>query len=304
MIVNPVCPAADDALASVAAVCKRRHWAAPLVLPTTTEQPGADQTREALAAGVDRVLVAGGDGTVRQVAGVMPTVPIGIVPTGTANIVARNLGLPRHVLDRAVDIALLGQPRAISIGWVKCQVDGVWGDEMPMLAVAGIGRDAQAVAKTTPWLKSHLGWLAYAWSGGQAAFEDALPMAVSLDGEESVDIEAWSVLAAALPSLPLRVVAFPNVAPGDSAFEVLQVALRQPRDWWSVAVKGIFRTERVVTALHYRRASQVLVRPREPSPVQIDGDLITGVQQMSVRLEPGALSVATPKRLPSTRRRH
>jgi len=276
------------------AASRRHGWQAPLVLPTTADEPGASQAREALDAGVDRVVVAGGDGTVRQVAGVVADVPIGVIPIGTANIVARNLHLPRHQLDKAADIALCGQPRPLSVGWVKCLTDGQWGPEMPMLAVAGIGRDAQAIATLKPWLKRHLGWLAYVESGGRAAFSGSLPMTVSLDGASPTEMAAWSVLVAALPRLPLQVTAFFNVTPGDDSFEVLHVLLKRPREWWSVAVKGFMHTKRPVPALSYERAREVSVRPHEPCAVQIDGDLITGVEQMSVRLQAGAVAIASP----------
>ena len=296
LIVNPVCRGADAAVTAMDAASARHGWQPPLVLFTTIAQPGAAQTRDALAAGVDRVVVAGGDGTLRQVAGVMPNVPIGVVPTGTANIVAHNLDLPRHLLDWAADIALTGPPRPLSVGWVKCRTEDGWGAETPMLVVAGIGRDAQAIATTKPTLKRYLGWLAYAESGGRAAFESALPMTVSLDNGPPQDVDAWSVLVAALPRLPLKVVAFFNVVPGDDSFEVLHVLLTRPREWWAVAMKGITHTSQEVPALRYERARMVKVFPHEPCAVQIDGDLISGVHEMRVRLQAGAVSIASPKR--------
>ena len=164
---------------------------------------------------------------------------------------------------------------------------------MPMLAVAGIGRDAQAIAVTRPWLKRRFGWLAYAESGGRAAFDTALPMKVSLDDGPELDVDVWSVLVAALPRLPLGVVAFADVAPGDDSFEVLQVKLTRPREWWLAAAKGVAHLSRPVAALNYQRARHVLVRPRESCAVQLDGDLVSGVEAMRVRMQPVAVSIAT-----------
>jgi len=293
LVINPACGDAESAQAAVMAASRRHGWQDPLVLATTEQQPGASQAQEALDAGVDRVVVAGGDGTLRQVAGVVGDVPVGVMPIGTANIVARNLRLPRHRLDKAAEVALCGVPITLSVGWVKCKTDGQWGQEMPMLAVAGIGRDAQAIATIKPWLKRHLGWLAYVESGGRAAFSGSLPMTVSLDGASPIEMAAWSVLVAAMPRLPLKVKAFFNVTPGDDSFEVLHVLLKRPREWWSVAAKGIAHTKAAVPALCYKRARQVLVRPHEPCAVQIDGDLISGVEQMSVRMQAGAVAIAS-----------
>ncbi|PZS21372.1 MAG: hypothetical protein DLM61_28125, partial [Pseudonocardiales bacterium] len=82
----------------IARVCAELGWAPPLWLETTVEDPGGGQARSALAAGADLVLVCGGDGTVRHVARVLAGsgTPLGLLPTGTANLLARNLAI---VLD-------------------------------------------------------------------------------------------------------------------------------------------------------------------------------------------------------------
>jgi len=283
---------------AVAKASQRAGWEVPLVLATSVDSPGAEQARHALEAGVDRLLVVGGDGTIRLVAGVVATAepelaktPIGMVPVGAANLVARNLGLHSQRIDEAVRLALTGAPHPLSVGWVSCQIDGVWVDETPMLVVAGMGRDAQAIASTHPWLKRHAGWLAYAEAGGRHALRSSLPMSLCLDDAPCVDIDAWSVLAAALPRLPMGIVAFPDAHPGADALQVLHVAVRNPMQWGPVAVKGLAHTSGDVAALRYATARTVRVRPSEPSPVQIDGDLIENVEQMCVRLQTKAIQV-------------
>lgn len=93
-------------------------WDAPLLLETTVEDPGFDQAREALAEGVDLVCAIGGDGTVRAVSHVLAgtSVPMGLIPAGTGNLLGRNLGLPLDVAE-ALDIALTGRNRHIDVGW-------------------------------------------------------------------------------------------------------------------------------------------------------------------------------------------
>lgn len=93
-------------------------WDAPLLLETTIEDPGFDQAREALAEGVDLVCAIGGDGTVRAVSHVLAgtSVPMGLIPAGTGNLLGRNLGLPLDVAE-ALDIALTGRNRHIDVGW-------------------------------------------------------------------------------------------------------------------------------------------------------------------------------------------
>ena len=298
LIVNPACVCAEEASVALTAVSARRGWDPPLVLETTIARPGAEQASEAVAAGVRRVVVAGGDGTLRQVAGAMAgsETPIGVMPIGTANIVARNLGLLRVSLERAAETALLAPAGPLSVGWVRCLIGDAWVPPTPMLAVVGIGRDAQAIAATKPWLKRSLGWLAYFASGSRAALEGALPMTVSLDGGPVVDVEAWSILVGAMPRLPLGVVAFWNVAPGDDAFGVMRVMVSHRHQWVAIALKGIFHSPREVPALQYDRAREVLVHPSEPCAVQIDGDLVEGVKEMQVEVEEAAVQVAGAKK--------
>ena len=298
LIVNPGLKDAEAATRAVAVASAARGWESPLILLTTTRQPGGPQAARALAAGVDRILAVGGDGTLRQVAGAMAKagtlVPLGIVPVGAADIVARNIGVRPGRLRQAVAIALDGPPRPLSVGWVTCRRDGHEPAAEPMLIVAGIGRDALAIATIRPWLKSHAGWLAYAEAGGRQALRRGVPMTVSIDGGPAEMVQAWSVLAAILPRLPMGVVAFPGTVVGGDAMQVLEVRLRQLADWGPVAIKGLAHTDADVAALRYIPARQVEIEPRRPLPVQIDGDLVRDVQALRVSLQPAAVRVAAP----------
>ncbi|MGH3426766.1 MAG: diacylglycerol/lipid kinase family protein, partial [Mycobacteriales bacterium] len=79
----------------ITSVCADLGWASPLWLQTTIEDPGVGQARAALAAGADVVLACGGDGTVRHVAQALAKTgtPLGLLPAGTANLLARNLAV-------------------------------------------------------------------------------------------------------------------------------------------------------------------------------------------------------------------
>ena len=101
----------------VAAVCAGLGWAPPLWLPTTPEDPGTGQAREAVARGADVVIACGGDGTVRAVAQALAGtgVAMGLVPAGTGNLLARTLRLPTDVAS-ATRVALTGDDRAIDVG--------------------------------------------------------------------------------------------------------------------------------------------------------------------------------------------
>ena len=297
LIVNPARKAATPATRAVQAASRLRGWDEPLVLQTTVPHPGQEQTWDALDADVDRIVVAGGDGTVRLVAGALAEsgelTPLAIVPIGAANIVARNLGLYPRPLETAAVTALVGHTRPLTVSWVAYRRKTQPGDITPMLAVAGIGRDGEAVAATQPWLKQNAGWLAYAATGARQALRPAIPMKVTIDDGEPETVRAWSVLAANLPRVPMGVVVFPGAKVGSETMQVLQVRLKNPGDWLPVAVKGLTHHAAPVPApaLNYSSARQLTVEPGRPMPVQIDGDVVPDVAVMSVTVQPEAVYV-------------
>jgi diacylglycerol kinase family enzyme/membrane-associated phospholipid phosphatase len=95
---------------------EREGWNYPLWLETTVDDPGQGQAQAALEAGVDLIVTAGGDGTVRAVCeeAARTGVAVGIVPLGTGNLLARNMGLPLNTRE-AIDVAFGGQDRAIDL---------------------------------------------------------------------------------------------------------------------------------------------------------------------------------------------
>ena len=102
----------DDFKARVLAVAAREGWRQPVWYETTLEDPGPGQAQAALEEGVDLIVAAGGDGTVRAVCeeAARTGVAVGILPHGTGNLLARNLGLPLNIRD-ALDVAFGGQDK-------------------------------------------------------------------------------------------------------------------------------------------------------------------------------------------------
>lgn len=166
------------------------HWR-----ETTPEDPGTGQTVRALGEGASVVIAAGGDGTVRAVAaGVAHSgVRMGIIPVGTGNLLARNLGLPLDDLPRAVSVALGPDHRRVDLAWLRMGdveersdlpaeggllaaanastlrtlpegVEEPRTDEFAYAIIAGLGFDGETMAKTDPKLKKTVGWPAYVLS--------------------------------------------------------------------------------------------------------------------------------------------
>ena len=182
VIVNPSKPAVTaDFRRRLARALRSAGYRGPVWLDTTVAEPGATQARLAVASGARLVIAVGGDGTVRAVAaGLAGTdVELGVVPLGTANLAARNLGLPVGDIDALIAIAAFFSARPTDLAWVRttpcpnppetCPLapPGGWarptlGSEHACLVVAGIGFDAALVAVTSPALKARIKWGAYA----------------------------------------------------------------------------------------------------------------------------------------------
>lgn len=289
IIANPAKASWRAAVAAVSRECS----AAPRILKTTIEDPGAELARRAVAAGAARVIACGGDGTVREVAaGLAGTgIPLGVVPIGTANIFARNLAIRPHALAASARRSVHHAASPIDLGWAQIETAQGQRRRLPFLVLVGIGHDAGTVLGTRALVKAHLGWLAYFESGARHLLHRPQAMEVALDDDPYRMVEAWSVLAANCPRVPPGIRVFPGAHPDSGQLESLVAAVRHPGQWVGVAAQGLrlpFRSG----ALRYAACSRLRVRPSRPLPVQVDGDAVPEVLALEVTIDPAAVLVA------------
>src|SRR5918912_4275251 len=135
-----------------------------------TEHP-QHATELATLAGARLVVAAGGDGTVNEVVnGLAKDATLGVLPLGTANVLARELGLPLNV-EAACKRILAGPESRIDVG-IATNHDGV---ERRFTCMAGIGFDAHVVNEVTPRMKRYLKTLAFALMAFKVYLEKDLP---------------------------------------------------------------------------------------------------------------------------------
>lgn len=291
-VVNPAKGGWERALDAVTAATGAAGWPDPAVHLTTREETGRAQAEAAVADGAELVVAAGGDGTVRAVAhGVAGTsARLGIVPIGTANLLAHNLRLPRRA-DAAADVAVTGRTRSIDLGLARLDDEA---RDLPFVVLAGMGHDAATVAATRPGLKERIGWPAYITPAALSALRRPVAMTVRHDGEPEREVLAWSVLAANCSRARAGVAIAPGGLLDDGLLDVLEVTVRRPGQWFGVAAKGTLRWQRDVAGLRTRASTEVVVTSERPLHVQLDGDVLGPAGRMHVRCEHHALAVRGP----------
>jgi diacylglycerol kinase family enzyme len=297
VVVNPTkFSDVDAARRQVTSACAALGWAEPLWLETTAEDPGGGQTRAALAAGVDLVCALGGDGTVRTVAEnvVRTGVPLGLLPQGTGNLLARNLGLPLDDLDAALRIALTGADRTIDVGRVVFDVSGEDADpvERVFLVMAGLGFDAAMMAGVTEHLKKRVGWLAYVFSGISNLGGESVRARLSADDGPEVTRRVRTVIVGNCGRLTGGIVLIPDAEVDDGWLDVVALSPRGVVSWASMATRVLSRRED--RRIGRRRCRAVTVRCDVPQQGQLDGDPVGLVRAVRAQIDQGALVVRVP----------
>jgi len=288
-------------------------WAAPLFFPTTVEDAGQRAARAAMADGADVVLVAGGDGTVRAVAEAMAgtDVPLAIVPSGTGNLLARNLGLPLLDPDRMIRAALGDFRHPIDVGWAALTREDGESDEHAFVVLAGMGLDAAMIANTRPDLKKSVGWVAYV-DGAARSLPSAKPFRVvyQIDQSRLHSTKVHSVLFANCGTLPAGIALIPSASIADGAMDVAMIQPVGPlgwlgvwrKIWWDNSVLRRSRAGRLVlqrrgrnASVRYLRGQTAEVAPIAPTAIELDGDEFGLAVRIRCRVAPGALLLALPE---------
>ncbi|MGW7196997.1 diacylglycerol kinase family protein [Streptomyces chryseus] len=285
---------------------------------TTAERPCGGLASYTAAGRVDLVVVCGGDGTVRACADALAGsgTALAVVPCGTGNLLARNLGLPVRPAA-ALEEALRGEPVRIDVGRVSG--DGLAPTRFTVMA--GAGFDAVMVRDASPRLKTSLGWLAYVVSAVRHLGDPAMRLTIRLDTGDVLHRRARMVVVGNVGSLQGGVPLLPDARPDSGRLEVVLLDPRGGAGWLAVAahlLRGMTRgrsvrpavvsttagtppaagtTERLRArgALEYFSAARVDVRFAGPQAREVDGDCAVEGTQLVAEVEPGALLVQLPR---------
>jgi diacylglycerol kinase (ATP) len=306
----------DDAQATVAKACADQGWAEPRWVETTAEETGEKQAHEAVRDGADVVASLGGDGTVRAVASALvgTDVALGLLPGGTGNLLARNLGVPVGALDEAAKALVEGRDRRMDVGVVRLADDlpepessratkdspaGVADDEEIFLVMAGFGLDGEIMADTDEKVKEAVGWVAYVLAAFKKVSGRGFAVEVRANGGEgvvgtkgsSVARQARAVIVGNCGTLQGGVELMPEALVDDGALDAVVLAPRGPFGWASVLIDVATRHRAGHRRLDRLVGPQLTVVAHRPVEAEIDGDAVGPHRALAARVLPEALVV-------------
>jgi diacylglycerol kinase family enzyme len=285
-------------------------WGSTLWFETTAEDPGRGATEAALAEDVDMVIVAGGDGTVRAVAEAISTkdVPLALLPSGTGNLLARNLKLTLDDLEHSIHSAFSGDDRQIDLGMIEIRREDARVDRHAYLVMAGLGLDAKMLANTDEELKAKVGWLAYVKAIAIALRDkNQLRVRYKLDAKRTRSLRAHTVIIGNCGSLQANVLLMPEAAVDDGLLDIVLLRPEGFIGWAQILTKIIwengvlsrtrlgrkFRTKDV-EALNYIKGARFQLAVSRPELIELDGDEFGQAVAINTWVEPGKLTVRVP----------
>ena len=309
VVVNPTKVDMPRLNAAMAAASDSANWASIRWYRTSIDDAGQTATAKAIAGGADLIVACGGDGTVRAAAEALvgTTIPLGLIPVGTGNLLARNLGLTLGDLEAAARVVAEGHNRAIDVGMVTLtHADGAR-TEHAFVVMAGLGLDAEMIANTNPRLKERVGWLAYVGAGLRSTLTNKpFHFRYSLDGRPEREISANGLLLANCGLLTANFPLLPEAMVDDGVLDFVAFRARGPFGWLRLgtevlAAGGIYgsgsstrarsKEGRRVRPLRYFRGSTLNAKIDQSVEVQLDGDSFGEVTAVAVSTRPARLTV-------------
>lgn len=312
VIYNPIKVDLDELRAAVDTSARDAGWGETVWLETSVDDVGQGVTKRAVELGVDLVIAAGGDGTVRAVCEALrgTGTPVALLPSGTGNLLARNLKLTLNDLPGSVVSAFTGVDKPIDLGVIDIEREDKSRDRHVFVVMAGMGIDAKMIKNTNDDLKAKAGIAAYVDAVTKSLRDpNELHLRFRLDDGPAKRATVHTLIVGNCGSLPANILLMPDAVIDDGLFDLLLMrpggVLGWIRIWAKIAwLNGVVRRTKAGKALagehkndgdlHYQTGKKLVARMSRPEEIELDGDTFGEATAFHAWIEPGALSVRVP----------
>jgi diacylglycerol kinase family enzyme len=210
---------------------------------------------------------------------------LAIIPAGTANLFASNLGVPKDI-EEAVAIGLRGERRKLDVGRFNGERFGV---------MAGAGFDAAMIRGADGGLKDRFGRVAYVWTGSENLRSKPFRATIKVDGVGWYKGKASCILLGNVGELFGGVEAFEDARPDDGKLELGVVTADGLLEWGRMLARTAVGSASKSPFAQTTKAQSVSVKLNRKVLYELDGGDRMKVKQFKVNVEAGAISVCVPR---------
>jgi diacylglycerol kinase family enzyme/membrane-associated phospholipid phosphatase len=258
---------------------------------TSADEGTAEIVAEALRRRPGLVVAAGGDGTVREVSSALAGrgVPLGILPLGTGNLLARNLGIPLDVQD-AAHVAFGSAERLLDL--VRLTADDAPPEHFAVMG--GMGIDAALMNATNADLKRIVGPAAYVLAAPQVLAARPFGCRIAMDDGETISTTASMVLVGNVGSVMGQIHLLPDARPDDGVLDLVVASPQRIADWARIAGRVISGADDPAELSRATGRKVTIEIEGGPVDYQLDGDTVGTCSRVTAEIVPGALTVKVP----------
>jgi YegS/Rv2252/BmrU family lipid kinase len=257
----------------------------PLWFEVPKSKRAPEAVEKATRAGADLILAWGGDGMVRRCVNALgdSQIPLGILPAGTANLLANHLGIETD-LRAALRTALRGERRKLDVGRFE-------GERFAVMAGAGL--DA-AMMKDSDELKDRIGRVAYIFGGVANITNDSFDAKITIDGTLWYDGPASTILVGNIGELFGGIEVFEDARPDDGILDVGLLTAENPLQIARAAARTVTGDTNKSPFVRITKARELKVKLDRKVRYELDGGDRKKVRSFKVKVEPGAITVCVP----------
>lgn len=276
----------DGGLTQLRSVLADAGFGDPLWYEVAKSRQVPECVRQATKSGADLIFIWGGDGTVRMCVEALAGsgVPIAILPAGTGNLLARNVGVPQDI-EKAVAIGLHGDRRVIDTATVNGRHFAI---------MAGGGLDALVMRDASDGVKERLGRVAYLWSGARNLGAKPVKATIDLEGRRFYKGPITCVLFGNMSEVLGGIEVFDGSSADDGMIEMGVVSAKNRTQWVRTLTRAAVGRAESSPFVLTTRGTRMTVAFDRPVAFEVDGSEQKPVRRLKVKVRPGSTTICVP----------